>query len=524
MRCGLYLHISDQSDRAANRLLQAWCQRLLSELLPGVSDLIPSYGRLYIEYDDSRVSLAQLRRWCHQHYQALAGAQSHSHTRRVDIPVCYDGEDLAEIAAARRCSVQEVAAVHSSVPYHVYALGFAAGFPFMGDVPEAIRYPRRPSPRVQVPAHSLAMTHGQTGIYPMASPGGWNLLGRALVAMYDPQRQPAFALEPGDEVCFIPQDPACAAPLGEVTALELLPADPAYPCLEVLKAGLLDVVVDGGRFLGGRYGLSRSGALDQRAAQLANALLANPHDAPLIEINLRGGHFAVLRPLVLAFAGQGMQPLRNGEKLEPNSSYRLEPGDELHFQSLQQGCRGYLAIAGGVASKRFWNSASVDLKAKLGRPLRPGDILGQAQPAPRRAGRHFRPHRFTPYGQSVRTLRLLAGPQASPEAWQALTSQTFQVGFADRMGLRLQGGSVPGGELLSEATPLGAVQIPPSGEPIILLHDRGTLGGYHKPAVVHPEDLSYVSQLRLGQALRFVQVQEPTPAYTVIPYDSLATP
>ncbi|MGL4612183.1 MAG: hypothetical protein ACRCYY_21310 [Trueperaceae bacterium] len=105
---------------------------------------------------------------------------------------------------------------------------------------------------------------------------------------------------------------------------------------------------------------------------------------------------------------------------------------------------------------------------------------------------------------NVPRVRLLAGPQATPEALEALAKHTFTVGSLNRMGVRLEGGTVPGGEVISEATPPGVVQVPPSGQPIILLQDRGSIGGYAKPAVIDPRDLPLVAQLCPGQELRFI--------------------
>jgi allophanate hydrolase subunit 2 len=150
----------------------------------------------------------------------------------------------------------------------------------------------------------------------------------------------------------------------------------------------------------------------------------------------------------------------------------------------------------------FRGSASTDLRGRIGRALRVEDVLGVAVPRPVRPGRSFRPP-----PRSNLPLRLLPGPQASREALSALTRQTFRVGQADRMGLHLLGGVVPGGEVISEAVPLGAVQVPPGGTPTLLLNDRGTLGGYAKPALLHPADLPRAAHLRPGEYVRFTQYE-----------------
>ncbi len=279
--------------------------------------------------------------------------------------------------------------------------------------------------------------------------------------------------------------------------LELLPEGPRHPLLRVAEPGLLAVVVDRGRFRAGCYGFARSGPVDGAAAARANRLVGNHAGAALLELSVRGGVYEVLRPGVVAFTGGGMRALLGGERMTPDSSFAVRAGDRLSFSPHITGSRGYLAFAGGLESRTFMGSTSVDLRGRIGRPLVAGDVLGVAAPRPVHAGRSFRPY----LGNGA--LRLLPGPQASPEALAALTRQTFAVGRADRMGVHLLGGAVPGGEVLSEAAPLGSVQVPPGGVPIILLHDRGTLGGYHKPAVVHPADLGRAAQLRPGQRVRF---------------------
>jgi allophanate hydrolase subunit 2 len=173
----------------------------------------------------------------------------------------------------------------------------------------------------------------------------------------------------------------------------------------------------------------------------------------------------------------------------------------LSFAPTSTGVRAYLAVAGGVETRPFLGSSSVDRTGLIGRPLARGDVLGlggpgaaPAPPAPERGGGA---------GGGVVTLRLLPGPQASVEALRALADGVFTVGAQDRMGLRLSGPPVPGGQVISEATPHGAVQVTPAGQPIVLLNDRGRIGGYHKPAVLHPDDLPLAAQLRPHQRVRF---------------------
>ncbi|GIW28326.1 MAG: urea carboxylase [Meiothermus sp.] len=490
---GFYLPFSEQLDLEASAKMLALTRALLAHLLPGVTDVVPGYVKLYLEYDAERVARARVLRWVRRHLEALSDALA---GKEAEIPIRYDGPDLAWVAEQTGLSVEEVVRLHSQAPYRVFATGFTPGFPFLGPLPERLRLPRRGTPRALVPAHAVAIAGNQSGIYPLPSPGGWHLIGTALTQVYNPHRAPVFLLEAGDRVRFVPSE----GPTPAVPALKpLLPAAPRYPALRVEEPGLLDLVMDSGRRMAGRLGLAASGALDGRLAGLANRLVGNPPDAPLLELTLKGPVLSALRPLVAVFVGYGMVPLVNSVPMPVAQTFALRTGDKLHFASAPDGVRGYLALAGGIESDRFYGSASTDFRGLIGRPLQAGDVLGVAEVRGARAGFGFA---LPPLG--VQRVRLLPGPQYSLEAMRALCAGTYELASGDRMGLRLVGPEVPGGELISEATPLGAVQITTEGQPIVLLNDRGRIGGYAKPALVHPADLPWLAQLRPGQTVRFV--------------------
>ncbi|RMH58256.1 MAG: 5-oxoprolinase subunit PxpB [Deinococcus-Thermus bacterium] len=490
---GFYLAFSERLDPKANARMLALLRLWLVSPPPGVTDLVPGYRNLYLEFDPERTSLARLRGLVQRALRELPEGEE---GQEVEVPVRYDGLDLAWVAEQTGLSVKEVVGLHSQPLYRVFATGFTPGFPFLGPLPERLRLPRRATPRPQVPAHAVAIAGDQTGIYPLPSPGGWHLLGTALVQVYNPHRPQPFYLQAGDRVRFVPAE-SPTPPLPE--PLELLPTEPRHPTLRVLEPGLLDLVVDGGRRFGGHLGLAAGGALDARSARVANALVGNPPHAPLLELTLKGPLLEVLAPVVVAFAGYGMEPLLNGEPLSAGQSFALRKGDVLGFRGRPEGARGYLALAGGLESQRFWGSAGADVRGLIGRPLQAGDVLGIDHPRPVRPGRGWSMPRLAPA-----VVRLLPGPQFTPEALEALCSGPYTLAAGDRMGLRLEGPWVPGGELTSEATPLGAIQMTPQGQPIVLLNDRGRMGGYTKPAQVHPADLPRLAQLRPGERLRFV--------------------
>ncbi len=491
---GFYVQFSSRIDQAQNARLHALHRQLAARLAPGVTDLCPAYTSLFVEYDADTTTAPAMRAWV---TRALATLDTHPlPPREVEIPVRYDGEDLPWVAQQTGLSEADVIRTHAGGAYHVFAIGFTPGFPFMGELPEVLRLPRRATPRGRVPVSALAIANAQTCIYALPSPGGWHLLGTALTTVYDPNRATPFLLSAGDTVRFRPAE-------GEAPSVPdirpLWPEDPHRPTMRVEQPGLLDLLVDAGRHHQGHHGMARGGALDARAARFANGLVANPPGTPLLELTLQGPTLTALRDVVAGVAGFGMRALVNGREAPAQTSFRLRAGDTLRFTSTREGARAYLALSGGLDTWPFLGSSSTDLIGRIGRPLAAGDVLGAAGAGRARPG-FTSPLLTLP---SAVTLRLQPGPQASRDALRALTQAPFTVAGADRMGVRLDGPPVPGGELISEGTPLGAVQVTPAGQPILLLGDQGRVGGYHKPAVLDPRDLPLAAQLRPGQRVRF---------------------
>ncbi len=494
---GFYIQFSQELDLRQNARLHAFHRALRADWLPGVTDLGPGYINLFVEYDGALVSGGVVREWVVQHLHSFTGEtfddRAEAEGRLIELPVRYDGPDLPDVAARTGLSEAEVIRLHSGSEYHVYAVGFTPGFPFLGEVPKVLRLPRRSTPRATVPFNAVAIANAQTCVYSLPSPGGWNLLGIALDTIYDPNRAEPFLIAPGDRVRFHPSEGE-TPPLPNVR--ETWPAEPRLPAIRVEKPGLLDLLLDGGRLGQAHVGLAHSGPLDTRSAHFANGLVGNAPDAPLLELTLKGPVLTALRDLVVGVAGFGMHP----DRQPMQRSFRVRQGETLRFTSTQLGARAYLAVAGGFEGAPFLGSCSTDLIGRVGRPLRAGDVLGLASMQGALPGFASLPLSLPEHI----TLRLLPGPQASLEALNALGRAPFRVTGSDRMGLRLGGPAllsnpVPGGQVTSEATPPGAVQVTPAGEPIILLADRGRIGGYHKPAVVHPQDLPLAAQLRPGQ-------------------------
>ena len=203
--------------------------------LPGVIETMPTFRSLTVFFDP----LTTERDTVLTTLQPLIAAAEHgvpADGRHWRLPVCYEGEaapDLGEVAHALGIGEAEVVALHSGAEYLVYMLGFLPGFPFMGDLPEKLRLPRRTQPRVRVPAGSVAIATGLTAIYPWESPGGWHLLGRCPVPLFDAHRAAPSLLAAGDRVRFMPvsadQYRAIEAGVrsGEIDPLQWLHAAPS---------------------------------------------------------------------------------------------------------------------------------------------------------------------------------------------------------------------------------------------------------------------------------------------------------
>ncbi|MGE3178039.1 MAG: 5-oxoprolinase subunit PxpB [Vicinamibacterales bacterium] len=199
-------------DAAISACVIALWHDLRERRIPGVRDLVPAYATLAVYFDPLRTDVpalvALLERAAAAAGSAAEGSAAAPAVRPIHrIPVCYGGElgpDLEEIAAETGLSRDEVIRAHAGATYRVFMLGFMPGFAYMGEVDRRIAAPRRPTPRLKVPAGSVGIAGRQTGIYPMASPGGWRLVGRTPVRPFLPGRDPAFLFQAGDAVQFVP--------------------------------------------------------------------------------------------------------------------------------------------------------------------------------------------------------------------------------------------------------------------------------------------------------------------------------
>ncbi len=203
----LLVELGEGIDPAVNRRVHALARALGAARRPGVIALNPSYRSLFVQYDPRRCSYEELVTAVEACLED--GGEEVPAGAEVEIPVCYGGDlgpDLDEVA--RRCglSAAGVVARHAAPAYPVYLVGFTPGFPYLGGLDPALVTPRRATPRERVPAGSVAIADRQAGIYPIESPGGWQLLGRTPLRLFDLARDPPFLVTAGTTVRFRPID------------------------------------------------------------------------------------------------------------------------------------------------------------------------------------------------------------------------------------------------------------------------------------------------------------------------------
>jgi len=500
-RRGIYVRYSLTIDEGANHAARVLARILVSDPVAGLREVYPGLASTYIEWDPDQVSVRAVDRWLGRAIsQSPAGEQDSA--RNLVIPIRYDGADLEDVSRRTCLAPADVAEAHSGTRYTVLAVGAAPGQPLLGINQAAIDVARRSTPRLKVPDRSVAIAGRLTTVYRGELAGGWNLIGTALTAFYDPNRDDPCLFHPGDRVSFVEGPAAVTA---DVRPLIMLPEEPAFPALQVEKAGPLDLVVDKRRTGVAHLGLAESGPMDPGSAGWANELVGNPRTLPVLESTLTGPRLTALRSLRIAAFGLGTVLEINGENVGPGA-VQVSPGARIRVRPNRDGVRGYLAVAGGIESRHYMGCASADVSGLIGRKLADGDVIGVGSAISQvQTGVAVRARAYAATMKNSRGLpiRLIRGPQYSHEARHALTASTFTVTTGDRSGVRLEGPSVPGGELLSESPPLGSVQVTPAGSPIILMNDRQRSAGYSKPAVVCPADLPRVAQLRPGNQVQF---------------------
>lgn len=506
-------HAVEQTAESPERAAQP----STTSVFAGVKQLIPAARTVYVAFDpllSSRVELTAAIRALN------VAADMERHSRIVEIPVIYDGEDMADVADLLGISVDEVVRRHCDTAWSVAFVGFAPGFAYLTGGDPIFDVPRRKVPRLSVPAGAVGLAGTFSGVYPRVSSGGWQLLGHTETPMWDERADPPALLQPGDTVRFTP---------------------------------VRDAV---------------SGAADRTSSHLANALVGNPANTPVLEITGGGVRMRAIGSVVVAVTGASADVTITGSRqsqdsqggsngtFTPNSPggcsgrtvlnasndaadrttiamqqpVLLRDGDVLSIAPPTSGLRDYVAVRGGFGVATTLGSAATDTMSGIGpRPIAAKQRLairtastacdagvGLPQPWPTDLPKPGRPT----------DLYVRLGPRDdwfTAAGLSAFLTQTWTVtAQSNRVGLRLSGAApverTDTRELASEATPSGAIEVPTSGQPVIFLRDQPVTGGYPVIAVLEPESLDVAGQLPPGACVRFHVVSAhatstPQPAY-----------
>lgn len=449
---------------------------MLLRALPRVTDACVTEGHALVVHDgdppDVNAALASLR-----------GRPPHvrSAGREHSIDVALDGEDVRVIVErAGLGSVADLGSVLEANVLDVSFLGFCPGFAYLrGLDPRLAALERRASPRPRVPAGSLAIAGGFAGIYPFATPGGWNLVGRTLVSPFEGEHA---RFSPGDRLRLRVVDGA-PQPAPEHAA-------PRAGSL-VVRSGGPAFVQDLGRRGRLAEGVPRGGALVPAALVHTNRLAGNADDAAAIE---RFG------PLTLTSSTPALVTTDDGE------IFALEAGGVAELGWARGRRVGYVAVRGGLDVPRVLGGhgthVSVGIGGYEGRSLRKGDSLavGRSKTDATRSSLQRRPDDV---------VRLVTGPDAEPHALAQLLASEWRISHtSDRTGVRLEGPVLVATERPLRTVPMidGVIELPPSGQPIVLGPDHPTTGGYPAVATVVRADLGELFARAPGTGVRFLAV------------------
>lgn len=520
---------------------------LRSPTAPKIEEVIAAAQTVFISCDSPRM-LSKLRMWL-KNVQLPEHAPA-SGTLHI-LNTVYDGADLTEVARLASMSVEALIAWHSGQNWLAAFGGFAAGFMYLTPSGEGLSVARRASPRTSVPAGSVALGGRFCAVYPGPSPGGWQLLGHSDALLWDASLPQPALLMPSDTVRFkTMRETVRGSATAPVTGSSLMPAGsrvlagtpakknvegatgknissgdvPPAEGLMVLASGMLTTVQDLGRPGLAHQGVSGSGALDRAALRRVNRMVGNTDMSGSgcagLETVMAGLRIKAMGSHVVAVTAGAIElqihSVVGSERAAPlDTPFVLRDGETLEFRPClgAAGFRGYLGVRGGLAVPAVLGSRSTDLLSGLGpAPLRAGAFLPVVQPF--RGGIVGFPEPGPKPTQVLTVFRYLPGPRSgwfTPESRTKFEQQTWHLSAqSNRIGLRLSGSplvrtmAAMTAELPSEGMPTGAIQVPPSGLPVLFLADHPVTGGYPVLGVVPREQLDRAAQLPPGAKIRFV--------------------
>ena len=514
----------------------ALLQSLQTEPVAGVQELIPAARTLLIYFSPEVTTLPLL---IAEVGRRSVGAQVQRSSHSVQIPVQYDGEDLQEVAELLGVTPQDVVRMHTGAEYSVAFTGFAPGFAYLSGGHPLLDVPRRKTPRTRIAPGSVGLAGTFSGVYPQASPGGWQIIGATPVSMWDLERVAPALLQPGYRVQFVDVATLSTQALAALTAAcageRVVHADRAAAApaaFRVESPGMQTLFQDAGRHGQAGQGVGTSGAMDRSALRAANRVVGNGADVACLEVAYGGLTLQALQAAVVAVTGADalIEVLTaQGQRVavQAYAPLALDAGDRLIVNSPLAGTRNYVAVRGGWAVTPVLGSAATDTLARVGpASLAAGDELQVG------AGSALAPVALTeqpsfamPKAGDVVCLDVVMGPRAdwfAQESLALLGAQEWLVTpQSNRIGIRLQGEAAlvrsQTQELPSEGTALGAIQVPASGQPVLFLADHPLTGGYPVIASVASHHLDLAGQIPVNAKVKFRVIRDFDVVETVAP-------
>ena len=488
-----------QSEEEVLGTLVAWKRAL--EARDGIEECLPAYSSLTIFFRPELWTASQIE----QEVRGLPWSTEEVSGELHDIPVCYDGAcapDMEAYAETVGMTPEEVVEMHTQAEYTVAGIGFSPGFAFLSGLPEELACPRRAEPRMVVPSGSVGVANVQTGVYPSETAGGWNLIGRTNVPLVDYEADLPSRLQVGDRVRFV------SRPELELssTLSKMDKVDEATEGVEIVAPGFYSTIQDLGRRRGRDQGLPVGGAMDRERVELLNALLDNESGAAVIEFSQKGPVLRFDRDAVVA-VGAACLPSVDGVRRAPWSLIQMRAGQTLDCGVMTSGVWGYVAIRHGWQVPPLYGSVSAHPHLGIGRILAEGGRLCYQSSTVTQDG--FGIVQEDRERNMYQSVSVVAGAQwdwFSPEQQALFLNSTYEITrHSNRVGYRLQGAALETGarELTSEGASSGTIQITNGGQPIVLMADAQSIGGYPKIAHICERELGRFAQMPAGSRVRF---------------------
>jgi KipI family sensor histidine kinase inhibitor len=376
------VELGDGIDAAVNARAIALAARLRDEAIDGVRDVVATFRSVAVFFDPRRTDVDALKARVRDVPDANP---AESAPPAIEVPVEYGGDagpDLDALAAAAGLSSPDVIARHSGRAYRVFMVGFLPGFAYLGPVDTSIAAPRHATPRLRVSPGSVGIAGQQTGVYPQASPGGWQIIGRTATRPFDARRSPPSLFAAGGSVRFVP------VPRGSLDFDAAWTAPPSPPhaaaggrSVTVMRPGLMTTVQDEGRWGSQHDGVPVSGAMDGVSLHGANGAVGNAAGDAAIEVTLGGAELRLDHAGTLAVSGADLDATLDGQAIALNARVTHAAGSVVRFGMRRRGTRAYLALQGGIAVPPCLGSRATDLTSGLGGSrLRADDRLPVGEP------------------------------------------------------------------------------------------------------------------------------------------------